>query len=410
MSNRLRIIIVVFTMLFALITASPILCTALDEDVGVFEDEGISVQTMNQDSQPSSLSDLKSKSAILLDAGSGQVLFEKKCHERLPLASVTKVMSMLLFMEAIDSGRVKYSDKATCSEHAASMGGSQIWLEPGEQMTVEELMKCVAVASANDCTVALAEHIYGSHEGFVNLMNEKARQLGMKDTNFINATGLDADNHYSSAYDIALMSKELINKHPTVKRFTTIWMDTARNGEFGLANTNRLIRYYKGCDGIKTGSTSKALFCLSASAARNGLKLITVVMAAPTSKDRFAEASKLLDNGFANYSSVLVGKKEDVYGTIKVSKGTKTNMNCVVPEDMRVLVRKGAEGTVERLVSIEPKIQAPVKKGQKVGEITLKTKQKNLGKFDLVAPETIDKVNVGNLFKSMADSWFRIGR
>lgn len=380
-----------------------------EEETDVFEDERTSIETIASD-EPKSIFELKSKSVILMDSATGQVIFEKNSHEKLPPASVTKIMSLLLIMEAIDSGRTKLTDKVSCSEYAAGMGGSQIYLEPGEQMTVEELLKSVCIASANDATVALAEHIYGSEENFVRLMNEKAKELGMKDTNFINTTGLDADNHVASAYDIAIMSRELINNHPLVHKYMSIWMDTVRNGEFGLANTNKLVRFYRGCDGIKTGSTSKALFCVSETAVRNGLRLITVIMAAPTSKVRFAEASKLLNHGFANYSSVLVGKKGDVYGTIKVAKGIKSELDCVVPKDIKLLVKKGEEKTTQRIVTLNGIIKAPVKKGQKIGEIALKTKGKVIGKIDLVANESIDKVNFFNICSAMLVKWYFVGR
>ncbi|MGE5473182.1 MAG: D-alanyl-D-alanine carboxypeptidase family protein [Ignavibacteriales bacterium] len=381
-----------------------------EEETGVFEDEGTSIQTIKSEDEPKSIFDLQSKSVVLMDSSTGQVIFNKNPHEKLPPASVTKIMSLLLIMEAIDSGRTKISENVSCSEYAAGMGGSQIYLEPGEQMSVEELLKSICVASANDATVALAEHIYGSEENFVRLMNEKAKELGMRDTNFVNTTGLDADNHLTSAYDIALMSRELINKHPAVHKYMSIWMDTVRNGEFGLANTNKLVRFYRGCDGIKTGSTSKALFCVSETAVRNGLRLITVIMAAPSSKVRFAEASKLLDHGFANYSSVIVGKKGDVYGTIKVAKGLESELDCVVPEDIKLLVKKGEERNAERIVSLNGTIKAPVKKGQKIGEIVLKVKGNKIGKIDLVAYKSIEKVNCFNIYSAMLMKWYFIGR
>ena len=380
------------------------------EEPESFEDTGGAVAVIKNESQSTSIFNLQSKSVLLGDASSGQVLFEKNCHEKLAPASVTKIMPLLLYMEAIDSGRIKLQDKVSCSEYAASMGGSQIWLEPGEQMTVDEMLKCICVVSANDCTVALGEHIYGSEEGLLKAMNDKAKALGMKDTYFSDATGLADENHYTSAYDIFLMSRELVNNHPLVHKYTTIWMDTVRNGEFGLSNTNKLVRFYKGCDGIKTGSTSKALFCVSESAKRNGLNLIAVIMAAPTSKDRFSEATKLLDHGFANYSAVKVGKKGDIYGVLKVQKGIKTNLDCVAGEDMSALVKKGSEGSVEKIISLETKIVAPVKKGQKVGEIVFKSKDKKLGKFDLVARESVDKATFIRIYAEMFKNWGTIGR
>ena len=410
MSKIVRTLILAFILTYVISIPLTYSYANMEDDISVFEDEEVSQQTINNQDEPKSIFELQSKSAILTDAGSGQVLFEKNSHERLAPASVTKVMSLLLFLEAIDKGKVKLDEKVTCSEHAAGMGGSQIFLEPGEQMTVDELLKSITVASGNDATVALAEHTYGSSEAFINAMNEKAKQLGMKDTNFVNATGLDADNHYTSAHDIAIMSGELLNKHPLIHKYTTIWMDTVRNGEFGLANTNKLIRFYRGCDGLKTGSTSKALFCVSISANRNGLRLITVIMAAPTSKIRFAEASKLLDHGFANYSSVLVGKKGDAYGIVKVAKGTKSKLDCIVPEDVRVLVKKGEQGNIERIISLEPKIQAPIQKGQKVGEVELRAKNQSICKFNLVAKEPVSKATFVNVFGSMFNNWYSLGR
>lgn len=405
--NKLIItVIVIFVLIF--MNSFEFYAQFDDEDNNVFEDQVSSVIVQNKN-EPKSIFELKAKSAILMDAESGQVLFEKNSHEKLLPASITKIMSLILIMEAIDSGRIKLTDKVTCSGYAASMGGSQIYLEPGEQMTVEDLLKAIVVSSANDATVALAEHIYGSEETFVGKMNEKAKQIGMKDTHFVNATGLDEENHHTSAYDVALMSRELVNKHPLIHKYTTIWMDTLRNGEFGLANTNKLIRFYRGCDGIKTGSTSKALFSVSASANRNGFRLISVIMAAPTSKVRFAEAAKLLDHGFANYNSVLVGRKGESYGIIKVARGTKTNLDCILSRDMRLLVNKGEDRSIERIVVLEPQvIEAPVKKGQKVGEVIYKINSKEIGRSELVAKESIERTNFIRLFLIMVEKWVKI--
>lgn len=380
------------------------------EDTSVFEDEALPIETMKVIEEPASIFKLQSKSALLMDAATGQVIFSKNPHEKLPPASVTKIMSLILIMEAIDSGRIKLTDKVSCSETAAGMGGSQIYLEPGETMTVEDLLKSVVISSANDATVMLGEHVYGSVEGFVTAMNERAKELGMKDTHFVNATGLDDDKHLTCAYDIALMSRELINKHPSIHKYMTIWMDTVRNGEFGLANTNKLVRFYKGCDGIKTGSTSKAMFCVSETAVRNGFRLIAIVMAAPSSKVRFGEASKLLDHGFANYGSVLVGKKGDKYGKIKVSKGMKSEINCVVKDDVRILVKKGGEKAIKRVVAIDPIIPAPVAKGQKIGKVYLKLNSLEIGSFDLVAMESVKKAGFVPIIGKMLDSWFKAGR
>ncbi len=256
---------------------------------------------------------LESESAILIEQTTGKVLYEKNPHEQLRPASVTKIMSILLIMEAIDSGKISYTDMVTCSDKAASMGGSQIWFEPGEQLSVEDVLKAICVVSANDCVVAMAEHLAGSEEAFVQQMNERAKELGMKDTVFKNSHGIDEDGHVTSSYDIALMSRELLEKHPDITKFTTIWMDSLRGGTSELTSTNKLVRTYDGCTGLKTGSTSLALYNLSASATRNNLKLIAVVMKAPTTKLRFGEAKQLLDYGFNNYEYVDLGKKRRYY-------------------------------------------------------------------------------------------------
>lgn len=353
---------------------------------------------------------LKARSAILIESNSGRIIFEKNSHEKLRPASVTKVMSLLLFMEALDAGRIKYDDVVTVSEHAESMGGSQVYLAPGEQMTVRDLMKAVVISSANDATVALAEHIAGSEETFVRMMNDKAKELGMSDTNFVNASGLDDDNHYTSAYDVSLMSRELMNKHPGITEFTTIWMDSLRNGTFGLANTNKLIRYYKGANGIKTGSTSKALFCVSASAKRNNLQLISVIMAAPESKTRFAEASKLLNYGFANYQTITVKKKGEAEGEVDVVKGLKSKVSAVYPENVDILVSKGEEKNVKSEVKLFDKVAAPVKEGQKVGEVIFRIGELEIARADIAAGETIMKASLTRLFGRMFIDWWKLNR
>ena len=264
--------------------------------------------------------DISSKSAILMDVSSGKVIFEKNSNEKLPPASVTKVMSILLIMEAVDSGQITLQDKVPCSENAAGMGGSQIWLEVGEELTVDEMLKAICVVSANDCTVAMAEYLCGSEEAFVSKMNERAKELGMNDTTFKNCHGIDEDGHLTSAYDIALMSRELLNNHHTILNYTTIWMDTLRDGESELVNTNKLIRNYKGATGLKTGSTSVALYNLSASATRDGMSLIAVILKAPTTKIRFSEAQKLLDYGFNNYEFKSLAVRGNVLKEADVTK------------------------------------------------------------------------------------------
>ena len=267
---------------------------------------------------------LESPSCILIEQTTGKILYEKNSHEQLRPASVTKVMSVLLIMEALDSGKISLTDKVPCSENASKMGGSQIWLDVREELTVDEMLKAICVVSANDCTVAMAEFLAGSTEAFVEKMNAKARELGMKDTCFKNCHGLDEDGHVTSSYDISLMSRELLQKHPTITKYTTIWTDTLRDGKSELTNTNKLIRNYKGATGLKTGSTGLALYNLSASATKNDLSLIAVIMKAPSTKVRFAEAQKLLDYGFNNYSYIQFAKKGNRVKSVLVNKGVES--------------------------------------------------------------------------------------
>ena len=292
------------------------------------EDEG-SANTLN----------LESGGAVLIEQTTGQVLYDHNMHEKLRPASVTKVMSILLIMEAVDSGQITLQDKVPCSENAAGMGGSQIWLEVGEELTVDEMLKAICVVSANDCTVAMAEYLCGSEEAFVSKMNERAKELGMNDTTFKNCHGIDEDGHLTSAYDIALMSRELLNNHPTILNYTTIWMDTLRDGESELVNTNKLIRNYKGATGLKTGSTSVALYNLSASATRDGMSLIAVILKAPTTKIRFSEAQKLLDYGFNNYEFKSLAVRGNVLKEADVTKGVNSKVNLIVENDVGILLK-----------------------------------------------------------------------
>lgn len=295
-----------------------------------------------------SVSELKAKSYILMDASTGQVLLENNSNERLPIASVTKIMSMLLVMEAIDSGKISLQDTVTASEYASGMGGSQAYIEPGEQYSVHDALKAVALHSSNDVTVSLAELVAGSEEAFVVLMNEKAAELGMKNTQFKDCTGLTDVDHYSSAYDIALMSRELITKHPKILEYTSIYMDSFRNGEFQLVNTNKLVRFYNNCDGLKTGFTNAAGFCLAATASRNNMRLISVVLGEPDSNTRFAETRKLLDYGFANYESVEINKKGELISDISVKKGTVSKAGAVIGNDVKVLLPRGQKTKIVR--------------------------------------------------------------
>lgn len=298
------------------------------------------VETNSQVEDNNSLN-LESGAAILIEQSTGQVLYSHNAHEQLRPASVTKVMSILLIMEQIDSGNLSYTDTVSCSEKLRSMGGSQIWLDPRETLTVDEMLKAICVVSANDCVVAMAEHIAGSEEAFVQMMNDKAKKLGMNDTTFKNCHGIDEDGHVTSAYDIALMSKELLTKHPNITKYTTIWMDSLRDGKSQLVNTNKLIKTYKGITGLKTGSTSLALYNLSASATRDDLSLIAVIMKAPSTKVRFAEAQKLLDYGFNKFSFKSFGNSGDVIQTVSVNKGVKDHVEAILENSAGTLIEKG---------------------------------------------------------------------
>ena len=322
--------------------------------------------------------DLKMESggAILIEQHTGQVLYEHNMHEKLRPASVTKVMSILLIMEAVDSGKIALTDKVPCTEDAAAMGGSQIWLDVREELTVDEMLKAICVVSANDCTVAMANYLCGSKEAFVAKMNERAKELGMNDTTFKNCHGIDEDGHVTSPYDIALMSRELLNNHPNITKYTTIWMDTLRDGKSSLVNTNKLIRNYKGATGLKTGSTSVALYNLSASATRGNLSLIAVIMKAPTTKIRFAEAQKLLDYGFSNYEYKQLAKKGDILKSVEVTKGVEENLNLIVKNDVGILLKKGQDNDVEQTVELNENISAPIQEKQKLGEIVFKLERK----------------------------------
>lgn len=309
---------------------------------------------------------LESGSAILIEQSTGQILYAHNIHEQLRPASVTKVMSILLIMEAVDSGKISLTDTVPCSENAASMGGSQIWLDPRETLTVDEMLKAICVNSANDCVVAMSEFIAGSEEAFVQMMNDKAKELGMNDTCFKNCHGLDEDGHITSSYDISLMSRELLTKHPTITKYTTIWMDSLRDGKSQLSNTNKLIKNYKGATGLKTGSTSLALYNLSASATRNNLSLIAVIMKAPTTKIRFAEAQKLLDYGFNNFSFKQFGEKGDLVRKINVDKGVQNTVDCILADTAGTLIEKGKDNNIEQNIILDDTILAPISKGQKL--------------------------------------------
>lgn len=356
--------------------------------------------------QNSNSLNLESGSAILIEQNSGQILYEHNIHEQLRPASVTKVMSVLLIMEAIDSGKITLEDKVPCSSNASSMGGSQIWLNETEELTVNEMLKAICVVSANDCTVAMAEYLAGSQESFVEKMNQKAKELGMNDTCFKNCHGIDEDDHITSSYDIALMSRELLTKHPSITNYTTIWMDSLRDGKSELVNTNKLIRNYQGATGLKTGSTSLALYNLSASATRNGLSLIAVIMKAPSTKVRFSEAQKLLDYGFNNYSYKELSKKNDSIKKVTVTKGVESEINAIFKDDFGTLLKKGEDKNISQNISIDENLSAPIIKGQKIGEASFTLNGKVIGTVDIISDKEIRKNGLMNMVSYLYKNWF----
>ena len=353
---------------------------------------------------------LESGAAILIEQSSGEVLYAHNVHEKLRPASVTKVMSLLLIMEALDNGQISLDDQVPCSENAHSMGGSQIWLDTTETLSVNDMIKSMCVVSANDCTVAMAEYLAGSEEAFVQRMNAKAKDLGMNDTTFKNCHGIDEDGHVTSAYDIALMSRELLKNHPQITNYTTIWMDSIRDGKSELTNTNKLVRNYKGATGLKTGSTSLALYNLSASATRNDLSLIAVIMKAPSTKIRFSEATKLLDYGFANYNAKSFGHKGDIVTSTFVNKGISNSVNLVLENDASILLKKGADSNIEQNVTINDNISAPIQKGDCLGKVTYTLNNEQLLEINLLAESNIEKNTVWNLTTSLYQRCFKLLR
>ena len=340
------------------------------------------------------------KSALLMDVTTGTVLYAKNEHERLHPASVTKVMTMLLIMEAIDGGTLSWTDTVTASANAAAKGGSQIYLKENETMSVEEMVKSIAVSSANDCACAMAEHLAGSEEAFVEKMNARAAQLGMEDTHFVNCTGLDdspeAKEHLTSAHDIALMSRQLLKFHPEIKRFTTIWMDTVRGGAFGLSNTNKLVRFYDGATGLKTGFTAAAGYCLSASAMREGMELVAVVMGCDSSKERFDACRKLLDHGFAAYTLAQPKLEGEVY--VPVELGQQPLVQAVAGSEEALLIDKTHKASLVTDITLDESVKAPVSKGQRLGTLTLRAGERVLVQVPLVAAQAVNKLTFGQIF------------
>ena len=390
----------------AIFILSLLLCISSGTVVRATEPE--TLLTVAQDGEGLNLT---AKSAVVMEAGSGTILYQKDKDMKLPPASVTKVMSLLLIFEELDKGNLKYSDKVTVSEHAASMGGSQVFLEPGASQTVDTMLKCIVISSANDAVVSMAEHIAGSEGAFVKRMNEKAKQLGMKNTTFKNSCGLDIKGHETSAYDIALMSRELTTKHPDIFKYTKIWMDKftheTKKGtkEFGLSNTNKLLKQYNGCTGLKTGSTSTAKFCLSATATRNGVNLIAVVMASDDSKTRVKDASALLDYGFSHCQVMEDHTRAKDIGKITVTKGKKETVSYSRDIPAKIVLVKGSKSDVKKQIRIG-QVKAPVKKGQVLGYIIYKRGDEILLKKPVKAIESVEKMNFLTSLTRLAERYF----
>ena len=348
--------------------------------------------------------------AVLMEQETGKVLYEHNPHEKLRPASVTKVMSLLLIMEALDSGKISLNDKVPCSENASSMGGSQIWLDVKEELTVDEMLKAICVVSANDCVVAMAEFLSGSESAFVEEMNKRAKELGMYDTTFKNCHGIDEEGHLTSAYDIALMSRELMKNHGKISEYATIWMDSLRDGKSSLVNTNKLIRTYNGITGLKTGSTSLALYNLSATATRGDLSLIAVIMIADTSVIRFDEAKKLLDYGFNNYTYKKFANVGDVAGIVQIDKGIEKSVEGIYSANSGSLIKKGQEKNIEQQINLSDYILAPVKKGDILGKVIYKVEDEILGVTDIVAKKDVNKISLGNSLLFLYSKWFKLLR
>ncbi len=344
--------------------------------------------------------EISSPSAVLMEPHSRKILFEKNPHEQRACASITKVMTLLLIMEAIEEGAISYSDVVTTSEHAKSMGGSDIWLEVGEQMTVDEMIKATAVASANDAAVALAEHLCGSESDFVAKMNERAKELGMKNTVFKNCNGLDEDGHITTAYDVALMSVELM-KHEKIYDYTTIWIDTLRGGETQIVNTNKLLKSYDGITGLKTGTTGDAGSCISATATRNNMSLCAVVLGASSGTDRFKDAAQLLDYGFANYEVLEFDAKENELTEIGVKNGMQKSVKLECSGASSMVITKGSSKNVKQNVKMSEFLEAPVKKGEKVGTLTFTLDEKEVQSFDILTTDSVEKMSFSAVFSQL---------
>ena len=344
--------------------------------------------------------EIPSPSVILMEPSSKKILFEKNAHDSRACASITKVMTLLLIMEALDQGAISYTDVVTTSEHAKSMGGSDIWLEVGEQMTVDEMIKATAVASANDAAVALAEHLCGSESDFVARMNERAKALGMKNTTFKNCNGLDEEGHLTTAYDVALMSAELM-KHEKIFEYTNIWIDYLRDGETQIVNTNKLLKTYTGITGLKTGTTGDAGSCISATATRNDMSLVAVVLGSSSGTERFKDAATLLDYGFANYEVLKLSAKEQGLTDIEVKNGMKKTAKISCDENISIVVGKGSKDKVEQKIKLKDSVEAPVKKGDKVGVMSFTLGDEKIAEFDILTDEEVEKITFSAVFSQL---------
>lgn len=398
-----------YLMCAMVMTALPISRVNATFDYDVIPTWSKAIETMGKIENKTNL-DLDSQAAILIDENTGTILYTKNEHEKLRPASVTKVMTILLIMEAIEKGEIALTDNVPCSARAREMGGSQIWLDETETLTVHEMLKAICVVSANDCCVAMSEFIAGSEEMFVEKMNARAKELGMNNTTFKNCHGIDEDGHLTSAYDIALMSRELSKNHPKVHDYTKIWMDSLRDGKSELVNTNKLIRFYSGCTGLKTGSTSLALFNLSATATRNDLSLIAVVMKGSTSQNRFNDATKLLDYGFANFSNKIVVKGGEKISTIEIAKAKKKSVDVITENDFSVLLNKGDEKNIRIENVFNENISAPLEYFEVVGVQKYYLNDEFVGEVNLVASEKIEAKNMGDFVNQLVNFAYKLGR
>ena len=346
-----------------------------------------------------------SNAAILIERSTGQILYEKNSEERLPMASVTKTMTMLLAIEAVDSGKITMDDIVTVSENGSSMTGSRVYLSTNEKISVSDLLKSIAVSSGNDAAVTMAEYVAGNEESFVALMNKRAEELGLENTHFVNCCGLDAEGHYSSAHDLAAISDELL-KHDSIRPFLVIWMDSIRDGTFTLSNTNKLVRYYDGCTGVKTGFTSQAMYCLSASALRDDMELIAVILGGPNSKQRFADASALLNYGFANYKIEKFASEGDNFGTVNIEKGTTENVSAICEKDFSYLSSKSESSEITNKIKLNKNVCAPVKKGDKIGSIIYFANGNKIGTVNLVSDTDVSKCGLLKTMNKLLKIWF----